>query len=348
MSSTLLLVATVFLWVTTRSSSSFVEITTGTCTLQDNSRWPIYESTGTDCATAGTYLGWSGTNTIKSGSISNTVRGCSTIFAAATGPVTPGVTVGANMYENSIETTVNCGDTISSATFGQVQATCACFVGPACEDATTNTNLPYSDCMCRPDYYVTNSDGLKIGRNKICSAGTHPYCYQQMRSSEGDGSQHTEQPICSSTLYPTCEYTDGTYENSQNCICGNRNNYIICSNNNGYYCKTDSFGTLYFATPIYTDFFLILDTDILTKIFFFIHSQILLLLPHVKAIHPVEVVAVEEVAVEVVAVEVAAVEEVAVEVVAVEEVAVEVVVALPETMTVLTGDCGLFCCYSVY
>ena len=248
MSSTLLLVATVFLWVTTLSSSSYVKINKGTCYLQDNSRWPIYESTGTDCATAGTYLGWSGTTVyIKSGSISNAVRGCSTIAAAATGPVTPGVTEGANVYENFGETTVNCGDTITSATFGQVQATCACFVGPACVDATSDPSQPYSDCMCNPDYPVTNSDGLKIGRNNICSAGTHPYCYQQMRSSESN-TKHTEQPICSNTLYPTCDYTDGTYENSQSCICGNRDNYIICSNNNGYYCKTDSSGKLYCAT----------------------------------------------------------------------------------------------------
>ena len=317
MSTTLLLVATVFLWVTTLSSSSFVKITKGTCTLQDNSRWPIYESTGTDCANAGTYLGWSGTNTIKSDSMPNAVRGCSTIAAAATGPVTPGVTEGANMYENSVETTVNCGDTITSKkpscweaympdhencwesaskpqsgyervgytcvdlwcaasnpggtpancavekgtdyivdystgrcvsdtspSTSDVQTICACFVGPACKDATTN-NPPYSDCMCRPDYYVTNSDGLKIGRNNICSVGS--YCYQQMSSSESN-TKHTGQPICSNTLYPTCDYTDGTYENSQSCICGNRDNYIICSNNNGYYCKTDSSGKLYCAT----------------------------------------------------------------------------------------------------
>ena len=50
-------------------------------------------------------------------------------------------------------------------------------------------------------------------------------------------------------------------------------------------------------------FFLILDTDYINYIFFFIRSQILLLLPHVKAIHLVEVVAVEVVTVEVVTVE---------------------------------------------
>ena len=242
MSSTRLLVATISLLVTTLSSSSFVKITEGTCYLQDNSRWPIYESTGTDCATAGTSFGWSGTNTIVSGSISNTVRGCSTIAAAATGPVTPGVTEGANVYENAVETTVSCGDTIRSKTFGDVQTTCACFVGPACKDATTNTDPMSSDCMCNPDYYATDSsDGLKIGRNILCSAGT--YCYQN----GDDVGVHTSQPTCSDTLYPTCcavgePCATVTVGSQKSCVCGNRNDYIICSNDIQY-CKNDPFGT---------------------------------------------------------------------------------------------------------
>ena len=78
---------------------------------------------------------------------------------------------------------------------------------------------------------------------------------------------------------------------------------------------------------------MILDTDYINYIFFFIRSQILLLLPHVKAIHLVEVVAVGEVAVE----EVAALLEVVaalLEVVTVEVVTVEEVAALLEMMMV--------------
>lgn len=228
-SPTVLLVAAVLFLVITLSASSFVRLTYGDCYSQSKSRWPIYDSTGTDCESAGKSLGWTGTDNIKSGIISNTVRGCSTIAAT-------GVTEGENMYENWEENSFTCGDSIKSTIFGTVQSICACFVGPACDDAMSTGTSAKSDCMCTPDRADRDSNGQVFGSNKICHAGS--YCYQQMNKLGID--YHTG-TTCKKTLYPKCVYTDGTSENVGSCLCGSRANYVICTSNNGLYCKESSF-----------------------------------------------------------------------------------------------------------